>query len=73
MDANAVSWEGGINMSDIVIDKLSVDVSVYEMPETEKLDRIVKALAAEDADTGVEPAGYGVYAVSSGGSYGIMF
>ena len=60
-------------MSVVVINKLSVDVSAYEMPETEKLDRLVKALVAEDADTGIEAAGYGVYAVSSGGSYGIMF
>lgn len=55
------------------VDKLSLDISAYEMPETQKLDRLVKALAAEDADTGVEAVGYGVYAVSSGGSYGIMF
>lgn len=55
------------------VNKLSLDVSAYEMPETQKLDRLVKALVAEDADTGVEAVGYGVYAVSSGGSYGIMF
>lgn len=56
------------------VNKLSLDVSAYEMPETEKLDRLVKALIAEDADTGIEAVGYGVYAVSGPGtSYGIMF
>lgn len=60
-------------MSDVVVSKLSLEVSAYEMPETEKVDRLVKALVAEDADTGMEATGYGVYAVSSSGSYGIMF
>lgn len=58
------------------VSKLSLDMSAYEMPETaetQKVDRLVKALAAEDEDTGVEAVGYGVYAVSSGSSYGIMF
>ena len=64
---------GGVQMSEAVMDKLSVDVSAYEMPETEKLDRMVKALAAEDEDTGIEAAGYGVYSVSNTNSYGIMF
>lgn len=60
-------------MDDAIVCKLSLDVSAYEMPETEKVDRLVKALLAEDADTGMEATGYGVYAVSSGSSYGIMF
>lgn len=60
-------------MSEKVINKLGVDISAYEMPETEKIDKLVKALLDEDADTGVAATGYGVYAVSSGGSYGIMF
>lgn len=60
-------------MSDVVVGKLSVGVSAYEMPETEKFDRLIKALVAEDDDTGVEATGYGVYAVSNSGSYGIMF
>lgn len=60
-------------MKDVVADKLSVEVSAYDMPETEKVDRLVKALAAEDEDTGTEAAGYGVYTVSSSSSYGIMF
>lgn len=58
---------------DATVSKLNIDVSAYEMPQEDKLDKMVMALAAEDADTGVEAAGYGVYAVSSGGSYGIMF
>lgn len=60
-------------MSDVIINKLSVDVSAYEMPEEKKVDKLVKALSAEDLDTGVEMLSYGVYTVSSGGSYGIMF
>ena len=60
-------------MSDVVVSKLSVEVSAYEMPETEKVDRLVKALVADDAGTGMVATGYGVYALSSSGSYGIMF
>ena len=58
-------------MSEIV-NKLSIDVSEYDMPETEKIDTLVMALAAEDEDTGKEAASYGVYAVSSS-KYSIMF
>ena len=63
---------GGIIMNDVNVSMLNVDVSAYDMPETEKIDRIVKALAAEDNDTGVEMSGYGVYGVS-GSVYGVMF
>ena len=60
-------------MSETAMDKLSIDASAYEMPENEKLERIVKALAAVDDDTGVEAAGYGVYKVSNSSSYAILF
>lgn len=59
-------------MDSSMIEKLSFDVSAYDMPETDKLGSLVQALVAEDEDTGVECTGYGVYAVSSS-SYGIMF
>lgn len=52
---------------------LAINPEEFEMPENDKLMKIAKALAVEDADTGMEVAGYGVYAVSSGGGYGIMF
>lgn len=54
------------------VSKLSVDVSAYDMPESERVDRLVMALAAEDEDTGKETTSYGVYSVSSS-KYGIMF
>ena len=61
-------------MSDIAIKKLSIDVSAYEMPETEKADKLIKAMVIEDEDTGMkEASSYGVYTVSGSGSYGIMF
>lgn len=61
-------------MNEVTVDALRVDVSAYDMPENGKIDKLVKALAVEDSDTGVEESGYGVYAVSSSGyHYGIMF
>ena len=60
-------------MSNVAASKMRVEVSAYEMLETKKVDWLVKVLVAEDADIGMEVAGYGVYAVSSSGSYGIMF
>lgn len=65
---------GGDNMNSSAVEKMGIDVSAYEMPENEKVDRLVRALVAEDADTGKSAAsGYGVYGVNGSGSYGIMF